>query len=530
MTHYSNRKKTTGNLSWTPVIMALLLAVGVLLGMQFSKESPAITIINQESSENGLIVGKVDELIRYIDAKYLEDLERDTLVNNAINRVLSSLDPHSSYIDNRQLVQIKHRLNGSYKGIGLEFLMYEDTLLITNILEGGPAAKSGFKVGDKITKINNDVVSGKGLKLRVVEDIISGQEDQIYTIQRLTVDGEVLDSELSKESIALPSVETGVLISDSIGYIKVNHFAQKTYYEFMSQLDTLSVQGMKHLVLDLRQNPGGYLTQATKILDQLFNREGKLLVYTEGRTSKREDYTTTGRNLFDVDQVAILIDEGSASASEIIAGAIQDNDRGVIIGSRSYGKGLVQEQYSLSDGSALRLTVARYFTPSGRSIQRPYKKEQLEAEGETVKDSVNYFTSTGRSVYSDGGIMPDVLSESQGVYDEEMMGASVLSLFYASNKLKIDESIALEDVQSFFDQDLNENVKILLDEFIAEKEERKAYTEKLDQLYTNLKLLILERNFDQSELQAYFIEKDMTVLKAVSLVSDIEEMDAILGY
>ena len=530
MTHYSKQKKTAGGLSWTPVLMALLLAVGVLLGMQFNKENPSITIINQDNSENGLIVGKVDELIRYIDAKYLEDLERDTLVNNAINKVLSSLDPHSSYIDNRQLIQIENRLNGSYKGIGLEFLMYKDTLLVTNVLEEGPAEANGFKVGDKILQINEDTVSGRGLKLRTVEEIIAEQEDKAYTVVRKKVDGAIETVELSKKDIALPSVLRGMLIADSVGYIKVNHFAQKTYYEFMSQLDTLSAQGMKHLVLDLRQNPGGYLTQATKILDQLFNREGRLLVYTEGRTSKRQDYNTTGRNLFDVDQVAVLIDEGSASASEIIAGAIQDNDRGVVIGSKSYGKGLVQEQYRLSDGSALRLTVARYYTPSGRSIQKPYKEKSIDRDEANATDSLNYYTSTGRSVNSGGGINPDIILDDQVLYDEEMMGASLLSLFYASNKQHVDKLVDWRDIPAFFAQDLNDEVKQLLIQFIEAKEDRNVYSDQLDKLYLNLKMMILERNVENKELQAYFIDQDEAVLKAISLVSDIEQMDEILGY
>lgn len=527
MTHYSKENKSRTSISWTPVLMAIILAVGVLLGMQFNKENPSITIINQENSDKGLIVGKVDELIRYIDAKYLEDLERDTLVNNAINRVLSSLDPHSSYIDNRQLIQIEHRLNGSYKGIGLEFLMNKDTILITNVLESGPAKSNGFKVGDKILQINDVKVSGVNMKLRAVEDVISEHEGDAFVIDRLSANGSLISAKLLKEDIALPSVEEGVLISDSIGYIKVNHFAQKTYYEFMTQLDTLSSQGLKHLVLDLRQNPGGYLTQATKILDQLFNREGRLLVYTEGRTSKRKDYFTTGRNLFDVDQVAVLIDEGSASASEIIAGAIQDNDRGVLIGSKSYGKGLVQEQYNLSDGSALRLTVARYFTPSGRSIQRPYKEVDKE---EVSGDTVNYFTSTGRIVSSGGGIVPDLPIENQFMFKKDMFGSSLLSLFYASNKKQIDLVLNLEDPKSFLNENLNESIDLMLTDFIAEKEERSFYNEKLDKLKDNLKLILLDRSFDKNDLKAYFVEQDAAIQKAVSVVTDIEQMDIILGY
>lgn len=510
--------------------MAVILAVGVLLGMQFNKENPSITIINQSNSDNGLIVGKVDELIRYIDAKYLEDLERDTLVNNAINKVLSSLDPHSSYIDNRQLIQIEHRLNGSYKGIGLEFLMYKDTLLITNVLKAGPAAAAGFEIGDKITRINDIDISGQNLKLRSVEDIISTQTEDEINVERIIGSGELVQSILTKADIALPSVNEGTLISDSIGYIKVNHFAQKTYFEFMRQLDTLSTQGMKHLVLDLRQNPGGYLTQATKILDQLFNREGRLLVYTEGRTSKRKDYTTTGRNLFDVDQVAVLIDEGSASASEIIAGAIQDNDRGVVIGTRSYGKGLVQEQYKLSDGSALRLTVARYYTPSGRSIQRPYKETKLSETDGLSKDSIDYYTSTGRSVYSDGGIMPDILIKGTDFYSEDMFGASILGLFFASRKQDILNNLELEDIAQLLDNQLDSEIRDMLSAFLAEKEEREVYVEKIDLLSENLKYLLIDRLYNQEQLQDYFIEQDSVIGEAVLLVKDVDRIDTILGY
>ena len=267
MTHYSKQKKTAGGLSWTPVLMALLLAVGVLLGMQFNKENPSITIINQDNSENGLIVGKVDELIRYIDAKYLEDLERDTLVNNAINKVLSSLDPHSSYIDNRQLVQIENRLNGSYKGIGLEFLMYKDTLLVTNVLDEGPAEANGFKVGDKILQINEDTVSGRGLNLRTVEDIIAEQEDNAYTVVRKKVDGAVETVELSKKDISLPSVLKGMLIADSVGYRNETRGVGGLFFDDLNTPDFETAFGFMQAV------GNGYLDAYVPIIEKRKNTE-----------------------------------------------------------------------------------------------------------------------------------------------------------------------------------------------------------------------------------------------------------------
>lgn len=540
MTHYSKKTKS-GSRNWIPATMALVLAFGVLIGIQFGKDRASITVINQESSEQGLIVGKVDELIRYIDAKYVEDLERDTLINGAINRVLSSLDPHSSYIDSRRLYQIENRLNGSYVGIGVEFVLRNDSILVLDLPGDGPALDAGLEIGDRILSLDGNMVSGAGLSMDEIEDLFKGEANTKLSITALSSAGQAKEISLKRASIAIPSVDQGIMVDPTTGYIKINRFAQKTYFEFMEQLDSMSQLGLRHLIIDLRDNSGGYLTQATKILDQLFKREGELLVYTEGRRTSRNEYKTTGRNLFDVDQVAILINEGSASASEIIAGAIQDNDRGIILGQRSFGKGLVQEQYLLSDGSALRLTVAKYYTPSGRSIQRPYSDLEDYNDGpnrgadsldlKIENDSFKYYTKNGREVYSEGGIMPDVLIEESSEMNYPLVSRTSFNLFYALNKTLVDGQREL--IEGAADQELTVPESIVSAyQFFSAKEEGDsasiaplAETDKMELYY-----FMVGRLQGESLSNSLRTEQDEMVAKAVELFANEEDMDKLLGY
>lgn len=413
---------------WMPLLLGVAAALGILVGTKLPNNNPTVIIESEarESMPQTLGQGKVEELLRYIEAKYVDDVDRDKLVEEAIDNIIKQLDPHSNYITAEQLQQVNEQLEGNFEGIGIEFLILDDTITVVSPLSGGPSETVGVLAGDKIVQIEDTLVVGDNITNRDVIDRLRGEKGSKVTIGVLRGDEtEVRDFVITRDKIPMHSVDAGFMLDNKTGYIKINRFSATTYEEFMKQLEDLSEnQNLKDLVIDVRHNPGGYLQQATNILSQLFREKSKLLVYTEGRTVSRNEYETTGRNFFEVDKVAVLIDEGSASASEILAGAIQDHDRGVIIGRRSFGKGLVQEQYNLKDGAALRLTVARYYTPSGRSIQKPYDDldsydrdvidryesgELLEEEKTAVEDSTEFYTiNEKRIVYGGGGIQPDI--------------------------------------------------------------------------------------------------------------------------
>jgi carboxyl-terminal processing protease len=411
---------------WFPTFFSILFIVGVLVGTQLDNNAPMIQAYSSSNKHfSGIGQGKIEELIRYVDAKYVDDVSRQRLMEEAIQSIIQELDPHSSYISAEELQRVNEQLEGSFDGIGVEFMIFDDTLTIVGVLAGGPSEKTGLKVGDKIISVNDTIVAGQNKSLNSIVDQLKGEKGSTVTVSILrNKEKNQRKFVIRRDAIPINSIDVAYAMENGIGYIKINRFSASTHEEFMKHLEELvEKEGVKDLIIDLRHNPGGYLQQATMLLSQLFKEKGKLLVYTEGRTVKRTDYKTSGRNFFSIDKVAVLIDEGSASASEIVAGAIQDLDRGVIVGRRSFGKGLVQEQYNLNDGSALRLTVARYYTPSGRSIQRPYNdfKEydaditQRYQNGELedvnniiTNDSLKFRTSKGRVVYGGGGIVPDI--------------------------------------------------------------------------------------------------------------------------
>lgn len=411
---------------WLPTLLAVVLVIGLFLGTQLHSVSPA----SSSDTDAGMIItalgeGKIEELLRYIEAKYVDDVNRDKLVESAINSILEQLDPHSNYISKEQLQAVNEQLEGNFEGIGVEFLILDDTITVVSPLAGGPSEAVGVLAGDKIVEIEDSLVVGEDIDTEDVVQKLRGEKGSEVTIGILRGNTNTIkEFTIVRDKIPMNSIDIAYMLDDETGYIKINRFSATTYEEFMQGLEKLvEEKGMKNLIIDVRHNPGGYLQQATNLLSQLFTEKGKLLVYTEGRTVKRTDYKTTGRNFFDIGKIAVLIDEGSASASEILAGAIQDLDRGIIVGRRSFGKGLVQEQYNLRDGSALRLTVARYYTPSGRSIQKPYTDlegydhdvvdryksgELYSSENIHIQDTTKYYTENGRVVYGGGGIIPDI--------------------------------------------------------------------------------------------------------------------------
>ena len=402
-----------------PIIIAVSIVAGVLVAMLMDNGSETI-FKNNQTRQN-----KLNALLDFVAENYVDTINKAELIEQAIPDFLEELDPHSIYIPAEDLKEMNEPLEGNFEGIGIQFNMRHDTLLVLHVISGGPSEKAGLQPGDRMITVNDSVIAGVDISTRKVMSMLKGEKGTEVTvgIKRDNVDS-LIHYTIIRDEIPLYSVDVSYMPTESTGFIKVSSFSNTTYSEFMDAVYTLKAKGMENLILDLRSNSGGIMSAADRMVDE-FLEGGKLIVYTQGRKhGKVEEYATDQRHsLVDID-VAVLIDEFSASASEIVAGAIQDNDRGWIIGRRSFGKGLVQEPVQFEDGSALRLTVARYYTPSGRCIQKDYGEdledyysditerfmngELMEADSVQFADSLKYTTRKGRTVYGGGGIMPDI--------------------------------------------------------------------------------------------------------------------------
>jgi len=400
-----------------PLLLSAVLVLGMLIGFRLRESTWSKLPFIKRSDYS-----RIDEVLNLVEEKYVDTVNREKIIDTLIDNLLSTLDPHSFFIPAAELQAVNENLEGNFEGIGIEFYLLHDTIIVVSPIAGGPSEALGIRTGDKIIKIEDTLVAGVGITNNMVLKKLRGKKDTQVKVSILRPPRkELLDFVITRDKIPIISVVAGYMVDDETGYIKINRFAASTYEEFMSEMKELKAAGLQKLIIDLRQNPGGYLQAATMIADELLDGE-KLLVYTKGKAYKRKDYLTRQPGIFEQGKLALIIDEGSASASEILAGAVQDWDRGIVTGRRSFGKGLVQEQYNLSDGSALRLTVARYYTPSGRSIQRPYDKgvavynhqivERILTNGAkdtlATADSLKFYTSKGKVVYGSGGIMPDV--------------------------------------------------------------------------------------------------------------------------
>ena len=406
-----------------PLFFALVLIIGIFVGIRLNRNSQQNQLLQLFSNEKNN-TNKLDELLDYVLREYVDTLNRDSLTDVTIETLLGNLDPHSAYIPASDLQATNEPLNGNFEGIGIEFNLLRDTIYVVTAIPGGPSEKAGIKSGDKIIFVDGKNVAGVKITNEMVFKNLKGKGGTVVKIGVLRYGTSTIEYfKIIRGKIPIYSVDAAYMMDSITGFIKISRFASTTYQEFDNALSKLEKQGMKQLVLDLRGNPGGFLDAAIDISDE-FLTKGKMIVYTQGKNKPRQNSIASEKGRFEKQKLAILIDENSASASEIVAGAVQDNDRGVIIGRRSFGKGLVQEQTEFKDGSAIRLTIARYFTPSGRCIQKPYENGRIEDyyqdemerydNGELVNaDSVKlnkklkYTTPAGKVVYGGGGIMPD---------------------------------------------------------------------------------------------------------------------------
>lgn len=407
-----------------PLIIAGCVVVGIFLGILMVPSNVNDKSLLFPKHQRFNTAAKLNEILNFIEDTYVDSVDKKDLTERSITAMLSELDPHSYYIPAKDFDGMNDPLEGNFDGIGVEFRIKDDTVMIISPIANGPSEKLGIQAGDRIVRVDTIDIAGNGITNEKVIQLLKGPRGTKVEVDIVRPGVKKRKHfTITRDQIPIFSIDAPYMIDDEIGYLRITRFAKTTYAEFMEATQKLKKKGMKKLVLDLRENGGGVLGASTLIADEILPKN-QMIVYTDGRTRHREEYFSTDKGTLQDIQVAVLINENSASASEILAGAIQDNDRGNVIGRRSFGKGLVQEQVMWPDGSALRLTVARYYTPTGRCIQKPYDEgleayhseaynrlqsgELLSADSIHFPDSLKYYTKKGKLVYGGGGIMPDI--------------------------------------------------------------------------------------------------------------------------
>ena len=460
-----NQKKSN---RFMPLIMAVCVVVGIIIGTFYANlfSGNRLSIINSSSN-------KLNNLLHIIDDQYVDTVSINGLVEKAMPQILAELDPHSVYISAKDVQAANDELKGSFSGVGIEFTIRKDTIHVENVIKNGPAERAGVAAGDKIVSVDGKPFVGKEVTQTEAMRRLKGPKDTKVKIGVIRY-GEkgVRHFTITRGDIPQHSINATYMLDETTGYIKVKNFGENTYPELLIALARLSQENFKNLVIDLRGNTGGYLASAVQMVNEFLPKD-RLIVYTEGRKSPRQEYRSDGRGSYQHIPLVVLIDEGSASASEIFAGAIQDNDRGTIIGRRSFGKGLVQQPIVFNDGSMIRLTVARYYSPSGRCIQKPYTAGDGSSYDEDLlsryqhgeffsQDSIKhsgpaYHTGIGRSVYGGGGITPDIFvpEDTSGMtsyYKEASMSGLIIQFAYSytdNNRGKLREFTGMEELADY---------------------------------------------------------------------------------
>lgn len=518
--------------AWIPLLITLGIAIGIFIGNTYS-------VFNFSSGRSGS--SKFNSVLRYIDESYVDTIDMAAFLEDAIPNIVEGLDPHSRYFTSEEMMRLTEDLEGHFSGIGVEFFVQRDTIVVMGIIDGGPSEAAGIMPGDRIVTVNDSLVAGKAITNTGVVENLRGESGSKVTLGIYREPNpDLIEITVTRGDIPVNSVEAAYMITEDIGLIKVVKFGANTFNEFISAISKLKSQGCKSFIVDLRGNEGGYLDAAVSMTNE-FLPKGNLIVYAEGRNFPRKDNYATGSGTCKTDDLIVLIDELSASSSEIFAGAIQDNDRGLIIGRRSYGKGLVQSQRVYEDGSAMRLTVARYYTASGRSIQRSYEKGknteyQMEAvyrymqgDYENDIDSLNmtpYKTVAGRTVYGGSGIMPDIFiprdSTVMNSYYNSIMGKGYVQE-YAAYYTDVNRR-KLEKFESY--TDLNDYLKIqpLLLNLVSFADSkgvrRRPYliNESRDLLESLLRGFIVRHFWGYDGYYPVLLESDDLVNKAVELL------------
>ena len=546
---------TKSSSRFTPVIIAISVVIGILIGTFYAKHFAGnrLGIINGSSN-------KLNALLRIVDDQYVDTVNMTDLVEKAMPQILAELDPHSTYIPAQNLEEVNSELEGSFSGIGIQFTIQNDTIHVNAVIQGGPSEKVGLMAGDRIVTVDDSLFVGKKVtNERAMRTLKGPKGSQVKLGIKRMGEKDLLNFNITRGDIPQNTVDAAYMVNDDIGYIKVSKFGRTTHVELLNALAQLNHKKCKGLIIDLRGNTGGYMEAAIRMVNE-FLPEGKLIVYTQGRKYPRAEEFANGTGSCQKMPLVVLIDEGSASASEIFTGAIQDNDRGTVIGRRSFGKGLVQQPIDFSDGSAIRLTIARYYTPSGRCIQRPYesgKDRNYELDlynryehGEFFsRDSIKqnekerYNTSLGRTVYGGGGIMPDIFipRDTSGIttYFTSIVNSGTLYLYaleYSDqNREKLSSFTTYQDLYKYL-----QSQPLLYDftNFAATKGIKKRpnlinISGKL--IESQLQAYIVRNFFDEAGFYPIFLKDDPTLLRAIQIINEgksvptLEKKDADKG-
>ncbi len=494
----------------TPILLAIFLVLGFFVGKFFTERNIEKTQMFSSVSSN--TSNKLFAIFDVIKENYVDSISEEEIIEKSIPEILAQLDPHSVYIPAQHMQAATEPLNGKFEGIGVQFNLQSDTIVVIQTISGGPSEKVGIMAGDRIVTINDSVFAGKK---KTNEDIIKNLKGEKGSKVKVGIKRkgfkDLLFFNITRDEIPLYSVDVSYMVDKEIGYVKVSKFAETTYDEFIEAVKKLKAQGMKKIILDLRGNGGGYMSAATGIADEFLDK-GKMIVYTEGRFRPRQDYKATSKNSLLNIETVVLIDAWSASASEIVAGALQDNDIGTIVGQRTFGKGLVQESMSFPDGSGLRITTARYYTPTGRSIQKPYGKnmdyehelsdrymngEFMHIDSTHFVDSLKFTTPKGKVVYGGGGIAPDVFVPRDTTGYSNYFGKLVSKGVIYQFAFEYADAHRKELVKYKTGKELNVKLEAsnLMPQFIA-------YAEKQG-IPTNAKELAISKKVINTQLKAY---------------------------
>ena len=527
---------------WLPVIIAASIALGIFIGNHYL----SISTGKFRSYASG---NKINAILDIIDEQYVDTVNMSQLVEGAIPKIFSELDPHSGYIPAADAQMVNEELEGSFSGIGVSFNLQTDTILVISVIPGGPSEKAGLLAGDRIITINDSLFAGNNSSQGKIMKTLRGAKNSLVKLGiKRSTSQDLLYFNVTRGDVPVNSVDVAYVVREGVGYIKVNKFARTTYNEFITAIAKLKQQNCKSFIIDLRGNTGGYMDAAINMINE-FMANGRLIVYTEGKAFPRNDVYANGTGTCQDAPIVVLTDEFSGSASEIFAGAIQDNDRGLIIGRRTYGKGLVQSQIPLSDGSALRLTIARYYTPSGRCIQKDYELGKTDeydqdlfnrfmhgefdsADSIKINNSLKYQTSLGRTVYGGGGIMPDIFipRDTSGVtsYFSNVINSGVLNLFtleYSdNNREKLSSFKTYQELYNYLKK------QPLLDKF-TNYAVSKGIRKRVTLINISAKLIenqlhsYIVRNFFNDEgFYPIFLKDDVTLLKAIEVIEQGKSM------
>ncbi|MFD0990292.1 S41 family peptidase [Mariniflexile jejuense] len=519
---------------YLPLILGVAVAAGILIGAKLNFSDSTDKLFSKNSKKD-----KLNRLIDYIDYDYVDNINTDSIVDVTVNGILENLDPHSVYIPKSEMQSVAENMKGDFVGIGVSFYPYRDSIAVIRAIEGGPSEQAGIKGGDRILIADGDTLFGNKFK---DGDLVKKLKGPLNSKVNLKVyrkgEPKLLNITVKRSNIPIKSVDAAYMLTKKLGYIKVNRFAESTYKEFDKALKKLLKEGATEIALDLRDNPGGFLGIAEEIVDEFLEDE-KLILFTKNKRGTIEKSFATSKGDFEKGKIYVLINENSASASEIVAGALQDNDRGTIVGRRSYGKGLVQREMDLGDGSAVRLTVSRYYTPTGRSIQRPYKNgnkdyydeyferlnsgELLDPEKIQVADSLKYKTPKGKIVYGGGGIIPDVFVPIDSGMENEtltyLQRRGFIGYFVFETLEKTRKSYTGISRQEFIDKfEVSEAMVYAFQEYLNLRTESKlTFVAYHDQVKQYLKATLADQLYGAGAFEEVFNKHDIMIEEVIDL-------------